>query len=128
MLFRSDCISIGVKKIVIKGIGKYSGKLTCTYTIKPKTATITALKSKNKAVTVTWKRDKKVTGYELFMASSKNGTYQKVAVCKKNTVVSFKETALKKGKTYYFKVRSYKTVNGSNIRGNCSKVRSVKVK
>ena len=45
-----------------------------------------------------------------------------------NTTVKKKLTKLTSGKTYYVRVRTYKTVDGKNIYSAWSDVESVKVK
>ena len=59
------------------------------------------------------------------MATSKNGDY---SLIKTTTAKTYTKTKLTKGKTYYFKVRAYKAVDGTNIYGNYSTVKYVKVK
>ena len=62
------------------------------------------------------------------MATSKNGTYKKVAAVKGSAKVSYTKTGLTKGKTYYFKVAAYTSVDGQTISGGYSAVKSVKIK
>ena len=62
------------------------------------------------------------------MATSKDSKYSKIATVKDNTKVTYTKKNLKSGKTYYFKVRAYKTVDKSNIYGSYSGIKSVKVK
>ena len=64
-------------------------------------------------------------GYKIYMATSKNGAYKYVG---KTSKLKFTKKSLKKGKTYYFKVRAYKTLGGKNIYGAYSSVKKVKVK
>ena len=59
------------------------------------------------------------------MATSKNGDYSLV---KTTTAKTYTKNGLTKGKTYYFKVRAYKTVDGTKVYGNYSTVKYVKVK
>lgn len=55
------------------------------------------------------------------MATSKKGKYKKIGDTKK---LNLTKKSLKKGKTYYFKVRAYKTLNKKKTYG----AYSVKVK
>ena len=62
------------------------------------------------------------------MATSKNGKYSKIATLKGNSKVSFTKTGLSKGKTCYFKVKAYKTLDGKTVYGDYSAVKSAKIK
>ena len=57
-----------------------------------------------------------------------NGKYTLVKTVKSGDTTSYTNTSLTKGKTYYYKVKAYKVVNGSNIYSDYSSVKSVKVK
>ena len=122
--------NIGTATVTIKGKGKYSGSIKKTFTIKPKTASVKTFKSpKKKQAKVTWAKDSKVTGYQIVYATNSKFTKGKKTV----TVKSYKTTSktitkLTSKKTYYVKVRSYKTVNGKKIYGAYSKVKKVKIK
>ena len=63
-----------------------------------------------------------VTGYEVYRATSKNGTYTKVATV---STASYKNTGLKSGTTYYYKVRAYKSVGTTKIYGNYSAIYTI---
>ena len=78
--------------------------------------------------TVKWKKVSGASGYEVYMATSKNGKYSKVGTTTKNNKVSYTKTSLKKNKKYYFKIRTYKVVDGKKIYSAYSSVKSVKVK
>ena len=76
--------------------------------------------------TISWKStSSRNSGYEVYMATSKNGDY---SLLKTTTAKTYTKTGLTKGKTYYFKVRAYKTVDGTKVYGNYSTVKYVKVK
>lgn len=98
---------------------------------KPAKPTITSLKStKTKTMTVKWKNNSKTSeGYQIRYAANSKFTESKAV-----TVASAKASAktiksLKKGKTYYVKVRAYRTDrDGSRLYGNYSTVKKVKVK
>ena len=105
--------------------GAFSSVLTTT--TKPATPTLKVTAGSKKA-TISWKKISGATGYEIYMATSKNGTYKKIATIKKAATVKYTKTGLTKGKTYYFKVRAYKTVSKTNVYSAYSSVKSVKVK
>ena len=95
-------------------------------TTKPLTPKVTVKSTKTKKATISWKNtSSRNSGYEVYMATSKNGDYSLV---KTTTAKTYTKTGLTKGKTYYFKVRAYKTVDGTKVYGNYSTVKYVKVK
>ena len=112
-------------KITLKG--KYSGSGTQVFSIVPGTPTLKATAGSRKA-TLSWNKQAGATGYIVYMATSKTGTYNKIATLSGNTKVSYTKTGLTKGKTYYFSVIAYTTVNGKTIYGSLSSIKSVKVK
>ena len=94
-------------------------------TVKKQTAKVKAGKKK---LTVTWKKDKNVSGYQIKIATKKN-----FKGAKTYTVKSYKKykkviKKLKAKKKYFVKVRAYKTVGKSKVYGAYSAVRSCKVK
>ena len=81
-----------------------------------------------KKVSLSWNKQNGATGYVVYMSTSKNGKYSKVAVVKGNSAVSYTKTGLSTGNTYYFKVAAYKTCSDKNVYGSFSAVQGVKVK
>ena len=103
---------------------KESEKLKATTT--PLTPNVTVKSSSRKTARLTWKNcSTRATGYKVYMATSKNGIYKLV---KTTTAKSFTKYYLTSGKTYYFKVRAYRTVDGKNIYGDYSTIKSIRVK
>lgn len=78
-------------------------------------------------LTLSWANVSGESGYEIYYSTSKNGTYEKFADVKANTV-KYTATSLKGGKTLYFKVRAYRTINDSTVYGAFSSVRAVWVR
>lgn len=79
-----------------------------------------------KFIQVSWtNRSTRATGYKVYMATSKYGTYKLVGT---TTSSSYTKSNLTKGKTYYFKVRAYRSVSGKMIYGNYSTVKYIKCK
>ena len=59
------------------------------------------------------------------MSTSKNGTYKLI---KTTSNKSYIVNNLSKNKTYYFKVRAYKTVDNKNVYSYYSNIKSVSIK
>ena len=96
-----------------------------------KLAAVTGLKVKNsskKTATVTWKKVKGATGYVVYRATKKNGKYKAVKTISKASTTKFKNTKLKKKKTYYYKVRAVKKSGKKVTYSAYSKKVSVKIK
>lgn len=120
----------GIATITIKGKGAYTGTKKVSFTIKPKKAALKTVKSpKKKRLNVTWKRDSSVTGYQVMIATNKSfRANKKSKVISKNKTTSCTFKNLKSKKTYYVKVRSYKSVKGGVVYGPYSSVKKIKVK
>jgi fibronectin type 3 domain-containing protein len=71
------------------------------------------------SVTVSWNPVDGASGYQLYRATSENGTYSLV---KTTTATSYANTSLKTGTRYYYKVRAYRTVNRRKVFGSDSAV------
>ncbi len=84
--------------------------------------------TKSSAVTLTWSKVAHAGGYRIYRYNSKTKKYEKIATVKGNKTFSYKDTKLKKGSTMKYKVRAYKTYNGTNYYGAYSEVVSIKVK
>ncbi len=84
------------------------------------------LKKKSKtSIKVSWKKVSGASGYVVYRATSKKGKYKRVATTKKTSLTN---KGLKKKKTYYYKVRAYKTVKGKKYYGSYSTVKKLKLK
>lgn len=86
------------------------------------------LTSGSKKATIKWEKISGASGYEVYRATSKSGKYSKLKTITKNSTVSYVNSSLTKNKTYYYKVRAYRTVNGKKIYSSYSLAKSVKVK
>ncbi|MCQ4635726.1 hypothetical protein NE619_03210 [Anaerovorax odorimutans] len=105
------------------GVKTYSCK-TCGHVIR--TETLEAIPSMPKvkasttykSVKLSWKAVKGTDGYQVYRATKKNGSYKKV---KTTASKSWTNKNLTTGKTYYYKVRTYKKENGKTTYGGFSK-------
>ena len=76
---------------------------------KPAKTAITRLSPKGKkAMKVTWKKKKGVTGYQICYAANKNFRKSKKITIKKSATTARVIKGLKRKKTYYVKIRTYK--------------------
>lgn len=121
-------LSIGTAVLTVSGIGDFKGTETVNFQIAPQKGSITKLKNDNvKTANLTWKKDNAGCGYEIYRSAKKNSGYKKIKTISKNSTVTYKDTNLTQNKTYYYKVRAYKTINGTTYRGEFSDVKSVKI-
>ena len=128
-------------KVTVKGTGKatitVTAKATSTYSKSVKKITVYGVPKKpemkkltagKKKFTVQWKKDKKADGYQVQYSTDKKfkKNVKSVNVSKKSTKATVKK--LKKGKTYWVRMHSYKKINGKKYYSGWGKVKSVKVR
>lgn len=125
----SDNTKVGTATITITGIGSYCDVRKIHFDILPKEpASLKAKKRSTKYITLSWKKDSGITGYEIHRATTVNGTYEKIKTIKKKSTTTYKNTKLTAGKCYYYKIRSYKTVNGKTYYSEFTPVTSIYTK
>ncbi len=120
--------AVGKATVTVKGKGSYTGTITKTFKINPKKSSIKKVTSpKKKQAKVTLSKVSGATGYQIQYSTSKKFTKKTTkTVTVKSTSKLFK--SLKKGKTYYFKVRTLKTVKGVKYYSDYSAAKKIKVK
>jgi hypothetical protein len=90
--------------------------------IKSKTVTIDKSKIQSSSSdakgtnTINWKKVDNASGYIVYYATSKNGTYKKIKTLKGKNKTSFTHKKLKNGKAYYYKIVAYKYLNGQKLK------------
>ncbi len=80
-----------------------------------------------KKIALSWSRSAGASGYYIYRAASKTGTYSLIKTVGASTA-SFTNTGLTAGKTYYYKIVPYRTVSGSKLKGATSAVVYAKAK
>lgn len=101
---------------------------TITTATRPKKAAIRKITANSKKkVTLTWKKIDGATGYQIYRSTEKNGTYTRVKTLSENTL-KYTDKNLKSGKTYYYKIRAYRTVEDTRFYGAFSTARAITVK
>ena len=120
----------GIVKITISASGDDAHAATTkviTIKVNPKKASIKSAKSKDKKqLTISWKRDSQVSGYEIQYSTDKNFKNAKTVTVTKNKTTSKSINKLKSGKKYYIRVRSYKKFGKEKLNGSWSKTSSAK--
>lgn len=109
--------TIGTSKVYSSYSSIVSGK-----PVPAKPGSVKTTNAGSKKIQVTWGKVTGANGYEVYRSTSKAGSYQKVKTTTKNAAVSFTNTKLTIGKTYYYKVRAYRMVNGKKVYGSFSTI------
>ena len=95
-----------------------------------KPAKVTGLqkvKTTRTSIKLKWKKSSGATGYYVYVATSKNGKYKKVATLKGCSKTAYTYKKLKSRKKYYFKIVAYKTGN-QTYRAAASKAIAIRTK
>ena len=79
-------------------------------------------------IKLTWEPLSGVDGYQIYRATSKSGTYSKVTSVTGASKSSYINEGRTCGKTYYYKVRAYKRINGKTVYSKFSSVMSAYAK
>lgn len=94
----------------------------------PAAPKIRKITKKGKKITLKWKKVSNAKGYVIYRATNKNGPYSAVKTIGKNSTLKWTNKKLKKKKTYYYKICSYRVVYGRAVYGGYSAVKSKKIK
>ena len=108
-----------------KKYGSYS-EIVCAKPVLSKTKI--TVSSKSKKATIKWNKVLGASGYKVYSATSSDGTYSLKKTITSINTLSYTNTNLVSGKTYYYKVRAYRNVNGKVVYGPYSAVKSKKIK
>ncbi len=103
----------------------YSAVKAATPALTAPTVKLTAGK---KYAVVKWNKIAGANGYKIYRSTSKNSGYKCIKTVKTGSTVSFKNTKLKSGKKYYYKVRAYRVVDKKDIYSSYSSSKYIKVK
>lgn len=122
--------AIGVASVTITFKGNYTGQLVEKYTIGPKGVNIGKLFASSKGFSVSWKKGKNITGYEIQYSTDmkfKATKSKSMLVTNKNTL-NKKITKITGNKRYYVRVRTYCKVKGKKIYSAWSSAKNVKTR
>lgn len=97
--------------------------------VVPKKITLKKVTSpKKNCIKVKWGKDKTVTGYQMMFSKKKNFKNSTFTRWYKQKQSAMSGMGLNSKKTYYFKIRAYKTVGKKKLYGAWSSVKKVKIK
>lgn len=121
--------NVGKAKVSIILKGKYGGKLSASFTICPPKATLSSVKKASAGkMVVKWKKAAQASGYQIQYAQNRGFTKgRETHSISGAKTASQKISGLKKGKTYYVRIRVYKAVSGQKYYSGWSKGKRVKV-
>ena len=102
--------TVGKHTVTITGTGKYTGKLSYTYNILPKSTSGKKVSSYKKALKVSYKKVSNISGYQIGYRYSGSSKWYYANTTSTTKTIS----KLKSKKYYYVKVRTYKKVSGKN--------------
>ena len=128
--YSSGCKNIGEYKVTVKFNGsKYTGSLTKTFAIGPKSTSLKSLTTGTKYFTAKWTKQPTLTsGYQLRYATNSKFTGAKTVTIASIKTTSKKITGLKDATKYYVQIRTYKTVSGKKYYSNWSSAKTVTTK
>lgn len=123
-------LGVGKAKITCTAKDGSGKKATFTITVKaPGKTAITSIKSDSaKTMRLTWKEVSEADGYEIYVSTSKKGTYKKAVTIKGSSTVSHTVTKLKSKQKYYVKVKTYVNASKAKIYSSDSSKKTIKIK
>ena len=123
--------NIGTAKMTVTGKGNFKGKITKSFKIIPPGSKITAVTAGTKKASLKWsKQPAKTDGYQVQCSLKKDFS----SGVKSKKIAGYKHlktdvTGLTAGKTYYFRIRTYKAASdGKTYYSKWSGLKSVKLK
>ena len=122
--------NVGTYKVTVKFKGtKYSGTLSTSFRINPKSTKLKSLTALSKGFTVKWSAvTTQTTGYQLQYSTGSKFTNAKTVSVSSGKTTSKKVSKLSAKKKYYVRVRTYKTVSGKKYYSAWSAAKTVTTK
>ena len=110
--------------------GKSESSQSKTVSATPTLSTPTSFKVKagKKSAAVSWKKVSGANGYVVYRSTKSKSGFKAVKTITKGSTVKYTNKSLKKGKTYYYKVRAYRTVNKKRVYSSYTKALKVKAR
>lgn len=118
--------TITIKAAATKNYKAATKKITIT--VNPEPVKLTqAVNKKGQKLALKWSRNSKATGYEIQYSTDSKFKKADTIQVKKNSSVTRTLSKLTKNKTYYVRVRTYKTVSKKNYYSTWSDAKKIKI-
>jgi hypothetical protein len=104
--------------------GEY--KLDLDYVVKP-TAIINLTTLQHDKIKINYKKVSYVTGYEIYRSTKNDAKYVCIKKINSNKISSYTDENVKKGQTYYYKVRTYYNDGSKSYYSTSSKAKGITV-
>lgn len=123
-------IAPGSAKITVTAKSNPAKTRTVTVKVRPDKVNITYRKSTADGIVLEWDQSDYAEGYVVYRRTSSKGNSKKLGeiVTDDPDEMSFIDDTATMGKTYYYYVKSYVTVNGSKLYSSSSKIYKIKAK
>ena len=83
--------------------------------------TLKSLKKYGSALKLTWTRNSRATGYYVYRKTG-SGSWSKIKTISKNSTLSYTDKAVKRGKTYTYRIYAYKSTS-TRVSSNAKSIR-----
>ncbi len=116
-----------VRAYKLSGRTKIYGKFSPIYSARavlPTPGNVKVVSSSKTSSKITWSSSSGISGYQISRATKKIGPFKSI---KFTTSTSYTNTGLTSGNTYYYKVRTYRTISGKKVYGKFSNIVSVAI-
>jgi len=111
---------------LIKKDSKYSSVKSAKPVMKTPTLKVTNVNESK--LKLTWSKVSGANGYVVQRSTKKDSGYKTIKTITKGSTVTYTNSNLTLGKTYYYRVRAYRTVSGQKVYSNYSGKKGLQVK
>lgn len=118
----------GTATVTVTGKGKYKGyKAKVVFVIKPQKTSFTRVKGIKDGISLKWKKNSQASGYQIqYSTDRKFKKNVRMVTVSKGTKVSYTVKKAGRKKTYYVRIRAYKTSGTTRIYGDWSNAKKIK--
>ena len=109
-------------------LGTYLQPLQYIQSYKAQKTIITGTESGKKTIAIEWKKQSRISGYQIQYGLKKNFKGATVVTIKDPSITKKEIQKLKRKRQYYVRVRTYKRYLGNNYYSNWSKTKSISTK